>query len=125
MKRCLLSLTLAGLFAANLEAADISRISDAFKGGNASTLSACMDQEVDLALEGGASVKYAGQEAVGKLGQFFQANKPSGFQVIHHADKKDCGFFVAKLKTGGKEYRVNITYRTDNNQAIIQSIRIE
>ena len=56
---------------------------------------------------------------------FFKTGNISGFQVIHHADKKDRGFIVGKINANGKEYRVNITYRTENDKAIIQSIRIE
>ena len=45
--------------------------------------------------------------------------------MAHHADKSANGFVVAKLHTETGDYRVNITYKADNNTAIIQSIRIE
>lgn len=108
----------------SVRAADITNISNAFKGGNASSLSAVMDKEVDMALPG-SSKKCNGSEAVSLLNAFFGQHKPSGFSVVHHADKKENGFFVGKLPTSSGEYRVNITYRADGNQAIIQSIRIE
>lgn len=123
MKRLLLTLVLIGSFLC-AQAADITSISGAFKGGNASSLSGAMDKEVDMALPG-ASKKCNGTEAVAMLADFFRANKPSGFSVVHHADKKESGFFVGKLPTSTGEYRVNVTYRAAGNQAIIQSIRIE
>ena len=83
-----------------------------------------MDQEVDMAIPG-SSKKCNGSEAVKMLSTFFGSNKPTGFSVVHHADKKDAGFFVGKLPTASGEYRVNITYRADGDKAIIQSIRIE
>lgn len=123
MKRIVCMLALA-LSVWSVQAADINTISNAFKGGNAQSLSGALDKEVDLALPG-ASKKCKGSEAVSMLTTFSKNNKPSGFSVVHHADKKDSGFFVAKLPTAGKEYRVNVTYRTEGDKAIIQSIRIE
>lgn len=108
----------------NLQAADINPISNAFKEGNASSLTAFMDAEVDIAVPG-STKKCNGAEAVSILNGFFSSNKPTGFSVVHHADKKENGFFVGKLAAADKSFRVNITYRTDGNKAIIQSIRIE
>ncbi|MDL2244429.1 DUF4783 domain-containing protein [Parabacteroides sp. PFB2-10] len=123
MKRILLTLALI-LSAVGAYAADITPITDAFKKGNATAIQSQMDQEVDVALPG-ASKKANAADAVAMLNTFFNTNKPSGFNLLHHADKKENGFFVAKLPTAGKEFRVNITYRADGDKAIIQSIRIE
>lgn len=108
----------------SLKAADITHISNAFKEGNASSLTVIMDTEVDLAVPG-TTKKCNGTDAVAALNQFFQSNKPADFSVVHHADKKENGFFVGKLPTADKSFRVNVTYRTEGNKAIIQSIRIE
>lgn len=105
-------------------AADITPISNAFKAGDATSLAGWMDQEVDMAIPG-ATQKCSAGEAVTLLNAFFKSNKPSGFSVLHNADRKENGFLVGKLPVAGKEYRVNVTYRTDGNKAIIQSIRIE
>ena len=121
MKRLLLTFALIFAFVC-AQAADITSISNAFKAGNAS--SGAMDKVVDVALPG-SSKKCNGSEAVSMLSSFFSSNKPSGFSVVHHADKKESGFLVGKLPTSSGEYRVNITYRAEGNTAIIQSIRIE
>ncbi len=123
MKRLLLTFALFFAFVCG-RAADITGISNAFKAGNASSLSGAMDKTVDVALPG-SSKKCDGSGAVSMLSSFFGSNKPSGFSVVHHADKKGSGFLVGKLPTSSGEYRVNITYRTEGNTAIIQSIRIE
>lgn len=123
MKRLLFTFALILSFM-SAQAADITSISSAFKGGNASSLSGSMDSEVDVAIPG-SSKKTNGGEAVSMLNTFFNSNKPTDFSVLHHADKKESGFFVGKLPTANGEYRVNITYRADGNRAIIQSIRIE
>lgn len=118
-------ITLAFLLSVfSIKAADITTITNAFKGGNASALTALMDSEVDMAIPGSAK-KTNNSEATTMLNSFFNANKPNGFNVLHHADKKENGFFVAKLPTASGEFRVNITYRTEGDKAIIQSIRIE
>ena len=122
MKRLLLTFALIFAFVC-AQAADITSISNAFKAGNASSLSGAMDKVVDVALPS-SSKKCNGSEAVSMLSSFFSSNKPSGFSVVHHADKKESGFLVGKLPTSSGEYRVNITYRAEGNTAIIQSIRI-
>ncbi|MBP3518839.1 MAG: DUF4783 domain-containing protein [Parabacteroides sp.] len=123
MKRLFLTLTLV-LSVLSVRAADITPLSNAFKGGNASSLSKSMDKEVDMALPG-SSKKCNANDAISMLNTFFGKNKPTGFTVVHHADKKENGFFVGKLLTSSVEYRVNVTYRAEGNKAVIQSIRIE
>lgn len=76
-----------------IQAADINSISNAFKSGNASTLSSSMDKEIDVAIPG-SSKKCDGKEAISLLNNFFSKNKPSNFTVVHHADKKENGFLV-------------------------------
>ncbi|MFQ6927683.1 MAG: DUF4783 domain-containing protein [Parabacteroides merdae] len=71
----------------------------------------------------GSSKKCNANDAVSMLNAFFGGNKPTGFTVVHHADKKETGFFVGKLPTSSGEYRVNVTYRAEGNKAIIQSIQ--
>ncbi|RHJ77786.1 DUF4783 domain-containing protein [Parabacteroides sp. AM08-6] len=123
MKRLFLTLALI-LSCLSVMAADIVPISNAFKGGDATLLSGAMDKEVDMALPG-SSKKCSAKDAISMLETFFGKNKPTGFTVVHHADKKDTGFFVGKLPTASGEFRVNITYRAEGDKAIIQSIRIE
>jgi len=123
MKRLLV--TLACMFSfLTLQAADITAITNAFKEGNAAALASLMDKEVDLTLPE-VSKKYDGTEVIKLLNTFFQSNKPSGFTLLHHADRNDSGFFVGKLLTNGKEFRVNVTYRAEGDKAIIQSVRVE
>jgi hypothetical protein len=123
MKRTILFFTLVFSFVC-AQAADITPISGAFKAGNASVLASLMEEEVDVAVPG-STKKCNAAEAVALLNTFFASNKPVSFAVVHNADKKESGFVVGKLTTAKGEFRVNVTYRTDGNKAIIQSIRIE
>ena len=68
MKRLLLTFALIFAFAC-AQAADITSISNAFKAGNASSLSGAMDKVVDVALPG-SSKKCNGSEAVSMLPHF-------------------------------------------------------
>ena len=108
----------------NIQAADIKPITEALKAGNAEILKDKMAAEVDIVVPG-TSKKGTGNDAITILKSFFQANKPTGFTVAHHADKNDSGFFVGKLAVGDKELRVNITYTTKDGKIQITIIRIE
>ena len=110
MKRFLLLIALV-VAAISVQAADITVITTALK-------------TVDMALADKSKICNA-QEAVSMLNGFFSSNKPSAFSLLHHADKKDSGFLVAKLTAGNKSYRVNVTYKVEGDKVVIQSIRIE
>ena len=118
MMLALLVLSL-GLYAAN-----VNPIATAFTNGNASALENNMDKEVDLSLPS-LTKSCLGSEAIQLLSNFFSANKPSGFTVVHQAEKKTTGFYVGKLSCGQFTYRVNITYKIAGDSILIQSIRIE
>lgn len=123
MKRLLLMvLLLTNVFLLN--AADITAISTAFQKGDAVSLQSAMAQSVDMAISD-ENKNCNTQEAISMLSEFFKLHKPESYQLVHHADKGENGFFVAKLKAGKQLYRVNVTYKTENNKIIIQSIRIE
>jgi hypothetical protein len=123
MKRIayILVLTFSAL---SINAADITLIVNAFKEGKVSGITGNMDTEVDVAVPG-TTKKGTGADAVAILTRFFESDSPTGFTVLHHADKNDTGFFVGRLTTGKGEFRVNITYVIKDNKVLIQSIRIE
>lgn len=122
--RKLIFIFVCALSVLSMQAVDITLVSNAFKSGDAAMLSNNMNSEVDIAVPN-VSQKGSGADATAVLSQFFQANKPSGFTVAHHADKNDSGFIVGKLQTSTKEFRVNITYIVKEGKLLIQSIRIE
>ena len=123
MKRFLLTCALLCAFC-SLQAADLAGITKAFKEGKAETLTGKMAATIDLALPE-KTLTCEGDQAIKALNSFFGQHKPASFTVVHHADKSANGFLVAKLHTEAGDYRVNITYKAENNTAIIQSIRIE
>lgn len=123
MKRLILMLT-GCLFFLGALAVDTGQIAKSFKTGDAALLKNSMDTQVEIMLPA-AKKKCAPDEAVRILGDFFRTHKPSDFTVMHEAEKKESGFYIGKLIAAGEEFRVNITYRTENDAIRIQSIRIE
>lgn len=123
MKKIVFTLALI-ISVLSIQAADIMPVTKAIKTGNADILKDKMATEVDIVVPG-TSQKGAGNEAIAILKSFFQANKPTGFTVAHHADKNESGFFVGKLATASKEFRVNITYTTKDGKILLTIIRIE
>ncbi|MDR0572537.1 MAG: DUF4783 domain-containing protein [Tannerella sp.] len=123
MRKILFTLALI-ISLSSIQAADITPVSDAIKAGNTDMLKNKMAGEVDIVAPG-VSKKGTGSDAIAILKSFFQANKPVGFTVAHHADKNDSGFFVGKLTTENKEFRVNITYAIKEGKILISIIRIE
>lgn len=123
MKRFILMLV-GCLFFIGALAVDTDSITKAFKTGDAARLKGSMDAQVEMILPS-VNKKCPAGDAIRLLNDFFQAYKPAEFTVLHQAEKKESGFYIGKLKASEKEFRVNITYRTQNNAIRIQSIRIE
>ncbi len=123
MKRYLLLMALAAA-AICMQAADLTAITTVLKTGNTEGLQSYMDESVDMAIADSSRTCNA-EEAVAMLKNFLDANKPSAFSVLHHADREDSGFLVAKLTAGKQSYRVNVIYKVEEEKVLIQSIRIE
>jgi hypothetical protein len=123
MKKLFIIFTLI-IIALDIHATDIAPISNAIKAGNADMLAGMMAAEVDIVTPN-ASKKGSGSEATAILKSFFQANKPGDFTIAHHANRNESGFFVGKLTSGDKEFRVNITYTLNGGNVLITVIRIE
>ena len=118
-----LKTTILALFTAwGVYAADITPITEAMKSGNTAALSGSMYTEADVS---GPGVSQRASAAAAILGRFFQGNPPTGFTVVHQADKNGGGFVVGKLQPASREYRVNITYVLKDGRALMQTIRIE
>lgn len=123
MKRILLALVLCAACMASY-AADLRPVTDAFAKGQAGAMQTYMDTAIDMHVAG-TDKKCTAGEAVKLLADFFGRNQPKTFTLLHNADKKDSGFSVGTLETAGATFRVNLTYRIQDNTVRIQSIRIE
>jgi hypothetical protein len=81
----------------SIHAADITGVVNAFKEGIVSEITGNMDVEVDITVPG-TTKKGTGADAVAILTRFFDSDKPTGFTVLHHADKNENYFSPTILK---------------------------
>jgi len=123
MKKTFFTLALSILIL-QIQAIDISPVTNAFKAGNVDLLKEMMAAEVEIVTPG-VSKKGSGNDALAILKSFFQDNKPTGYTVAHHADKNESGFIVGKITTANRDFRVNITYTVKEGKIQITIIRIE
>ena len=123
MKEILFTLTLI-ISTLQLQAVDITPVSNAFKAGNTDILKEMMAAEVDIVTPN-TSKKGSNNDAIVILKSFFQSKKPTNFVVAHHAGKNESGFIVGRLTTENGDFRVNITYTTKEGKLFITIIRIE
>lgn len=123
MKRFICTLAMLVL-SLGMYAADNTAIMSAFKNGNADELKDNLDKDLELVIPG-VNKRSTSEETIKHLKGFFSKNKPTGFTILHEAEKKENGFYVGKLTSSGGEYRVTLTYKINNDTIILQSIRIE
>ena len=123
MKRIIFTLAfLVSLF--SLQAENINHIATAFKSGNALLLEGCLADKIEITY-GGAKKQYSKTEATTLFKSFFERNKAKTYSIIHQAEKKERGFYIALFGAEAKEYRINITYLAQGGSILIQTIRIE
>jgi hypothetical protein len=108
----------------SLHASNINHIATAFKSGNAFLLEGCLADKVEITYDG-SKKQYTKTEATNLFTSFFEKNKAKTYSIIHQAEKKERGFYVALFGAEAKEYRINITYLAQGGSISIQSIRIE
>ena len=123
MKRIIFTLAFLVSFF-SLQAENINHIATAFKSGNAVLLEGCLADNVEVTY-GGAKKQYSKKEATTLFKSFFERNKAKSYSIIHQAEKKERGFYIALFGTKAKEYRINITYLAQGGSILIQTIRIE
>ena len=97
MMRKLKTIILALFTAWGVYAADLKPITEAIKSGNTAALSGSMYTEADVSVPG-VSQRASAAEAAAILGRFFQGNPPTGFTVVHQADKNGADSWLASCR---------------------------
>jgi hypothetical protein len=95
-------------------------IISALDGGNASQLSAYLNDNVELVI-GNQNDVFSKPQATGIIADFFRKNKVSGFQLLHKGNKDAASFAIGTLKTNTGSFRVYVLTRKNE----IQQLRIE
>jgi hypothetical protein len=97
-----------------------SGIISALDEGNATSLSAFLNNNVELVI-GNQNDVFSKQQATGIIADFFRKNRVTGFQLLHKGNKDAASFAIGTLKTATGTYRVYVLTRKNE----IQQLRIE
>jgi hypothetical protein len=92
----------------------------AFQEGNAGSLSASLNDNVELVI-GNQNDVYSKQQASAILADFFRKYRVTGFDLLHKGNKDAASFAIGTLKTNSGNYRVYFLIRKNE----IQQLRIE
>ena len=97
-----------------------SSIISALQEGNAGSLSANLNDNVELVI-GNQNDVYSKQQASVIIADFFRKNRVTGFDLLHKGNKDSASFGIGTLKTSSGNYRVYFLVRKNE----IQQLRIE
>lgn len=101
-----------------------SEIVSALNQGDATKISEYLNSNVELVI-GNKNDVFSKQQASGIIADFFKTNRVSSFKVLHKGNKEAASFAIGELKTSTGMYRVYVLTRKNENQAVIQQLRIE
>ena len=97
-----------------------SSIISALQEGDAGSLSAYLNDNVELVI-GNQNDVYSKQQASAIIADFFRKYRVNGFDLLHKGNKDAASFGVGTLKTSSGNYRVYFLIRKNE----IQQLRIE
>lgn len=123
MKHIILYTTVAAsmLTVAAFSMNDIIR---AFKSGNATDISAYLDNSVEITLNSENNT-YNKKQATRLLSDFFSEHKVSGFKVLHQGESGGTAYCIGSLSTSGGTFRITLFTKEKNNKTLLQEIRFE
>ncbi len=100
----------------------IEQVREAIKTGSAKELAKHLNTTVDVTLDGKPNT-YSKAQAEFVLRDFFKANPPNEFSIIHQGSSKGGQpFAIGQYKTGNTTYRVWMKIRVSGNQSFVQEI---
>lgn len=121
---CLVS---AALPVTNLDSnPNLGLISKAISEGDATTLGAYFDNNIDLTILSSQDI-LPRTKAIDQIAQFFAKNKPKSFNAVHQGSSKGNGshYTIGDMPTASGTFRVYLYYRASGDKVIIQEMRIE
>ncbi len=100
------------------------KVVQAVKQGNAAGLSSYLNSRIELVLPGESGV-FSKEQAHFILKNFFDKNKVTSFQVLHHGSRQNATFAIGQYKCPSENYRMYFLVKNSNNKPLIHQIRIE
>lgn len=100
----------------------VADVRETIKAGSAKELAKYLNQTVDIELNG-KKESYSKAQAELILRDFFKANVPSDFSIIHKGQSKSGQpFAIGQYKSGADNYRVFMKIKTVADQQLIHEI---
>ena len=119
-------LLLFGLFV--LVSKSFSQIPDeivlSIQNGNTETLANFFNQNVELVVDTHDDV-FSKAQAKQIVAEFFKANKPKQFNIIHQGGKEGARYAIGSLITATGTFRVYFLLKNNDNASYIHQLRIE
>lgn len=100
----------------------INQVKETIKAGSAKELSKYLNQTVDVTI-GDKVDSYSKAQAEFVFRDFFKANPPSEFSIIHQGSSKGGQpYAIGQYKSGSDTYRVFMKIKTMGNQQVVHEI---
>lgn len=99
-------------------------ISDAFRDGNSTELSAFFNNKIELILPTNSDI-HSKQQAQFMMRDFFQTYSPKSFNIIHEGIRENATFAIGKLTSARGNFRVVILTKNEGGNELIHQLRIE
>jgi hypothetical protein len=100
----------------------VDGVKESIKAGSAKELGKYLSASVDLTLDGKPN-NYSKAQAEFVLRDFFRANPPAEFSILHQGSSKGGQpWAIGNYKSGNDTYRIWIKFKTAGNQTFVQEI---
>lgn len=94
------------------------------QSGNAAGLAAYFNENVELVVLSHDDV-YSKSQAQQIVAEFFKANKPKQFSIIHQGGKDGARYAIGSLTTNAGTFRVYFLLKNKDSNSYIHQLRIE
>jgi len=100
----------------------VDLVKESIKAGSAKELAKHLNTSVDVTIDGKPET-YSRAQAEFVLRDFFKANPPSEFNIIHQGQSKGGQpFAIGQYKSRGNAFRVWMKIKVSGNQSLVQEI---
>jgi len=99
-------------------------IVSSIQNGNDAALAAFFNENVELVVQTHDDV-YSKSQAQQIVAEFFKANKPKQFSIIHQGGKDGARYAIGSLTTNTGTFRVYFLLKNKDNISYIHQLRIE
>ena len=94
------------------------------QNGNVEMLANHFNQNVELVVQNHDDV-FSKSQAKQIVAEFFKANKPKQFSIIHQGGKEGARYAIGSLVTNNGTFRVYFLLKNKDNDSYIHQLRIE